>query len=178
MRVYPEDPHSWINKEEAAAEQPALTALHAELLLPLQVRQELLGFLSLGPKLSEEPYSPSDVRLLSSVAAQTALALENGRLNPPFLVRANGRVERLSDGGPVVGLIPLAAYSTFETTLRAGDRLVGYTDGISEAMNRADNEWSEELLLEAIVACDGQSARDTIETLLRAADAFVAGPSG
>ena len=37
----------------------------------------LLGILSLGPKRSEEPYSPSDVRLLQSVAAQTAIALEN-----------------------------------------------------------------------------------------------------
>jgi len=40
----------------------------------------LLGILSLGPKRSEEPYSPSDVRLLQSVAAQTAIALENSQL--------------------------------------------------------------------------------------------------
>ena len=42
------------------------------LLLPLAVKDTLLGILSLGPKRSEEPYSPSDLRLLQSVAAQTA----------------------------------------------------------------------------------------------------------
>jgi sigma-B regulation protein RsbU (phosphoserine phosphatase) len=36
--------------------------------------------MSLGPKQSEEPFSPTDLRLLDSVAAQTGLALENGRL--------------------------------------------------------------------------------------------------
>src|SRR5206468_5612241 len=36
--------------------------------------------MSLGPKQSEEPYSGTDIRLLDSVAAQTGLALENGRL--------------------------------------------------------------------------------------------------
>jgi sigma-B regulation protein RsbU (phosphoserine phosphatase) len=50
------------------------------LLLPVGTKQNLLGILSLGPKLSEEPYSSSDVQLLRSVAAQTGLALENSRL--------------------------------------------------------------------------------------------------
>ena len=51
-----------------------------ELLLPLASRDKLLGILSLGPKQSEEPYSPSDLQLLQSVAAQTGLALENSLL--------------------------------------------------------------------------------------------------
>ena len=38
------------------------------------------GVISLSPKRSEEPYSPNDLRLLKSVAAQTGLALENSRL--------------------------------------------------------------------------------------------------
>src|SRR5262249_8136246 len=47
-------------------------------------RKELLGFISLGPKRSEEPYSPSDAKLLRTVAAQTGLALENTRLSEAF----------------------------------------------------------------------------------------------
>jgi phosphoserine phosphatase RsbU/P len=39
-----------------------------------------LGFISLSPKRSEEPYSGADLRLLGSVAVQTGLALENARL--------------------------------------------------------------------------------------------------
>lgn len=53
----------------------------AQLLLPLPSRKEILGFISLGPKKSEEPYSPSDTNLLRTVAAQTGLALENTRLS-------------------------------------------------------------------------------------------------
>lgn len=47
-----------------------------ELLLPLPGRTRLLGAMALGPKRSEAPYTPSDVRLLESVAVQTGLGLE------------------------------------------------------------------------------------------------------
>jgi sigma-B regulation protein RsbU (phosphoserine phosphatase) len=53
----------------------------AQLLLPLTGHKELLGFIGLGPKKSEEPYSRSDTNLLKTVAAQTGLALENARLS-------------------------------------------------------------------------------------------------
>jgi sigma-B regulation protein RsbU (phosphoserine phosphatase) len=77
-RVYLNRPDSWTAQDLADRKQ--LEQLQTELLLPLAVKDRLLGFLSLGPKLSEEPYSPSDVQLLQSVAAQTGLALENTRL--------------------------------------------------------------------------------------------------
>src|SRR6201999_1683599 len=47
---------------------------------PLPGRSNLIGVMALGPKLSEEPYSRSDRRLLSSVALQTGLAIENSAL--------------------------------------------------------------------------------------------------
>jgi len=55
--------------------------LGAELLLPLASRKELLGFIGLGPKRSEEPYSASDASLLKTVATQTGMALENTLLS-------------------------------------------------------------------------------------------------
>src|SRR5262249_42391510 len=73
---------SWLYHEEDVddREREKLAKLGSELLLPLAVRDKLLGFISLGPKKSEEPYTGSDVRLLKSVAAQTGLALENADL--------------------------------------------------------------------------------------------------
>lgn len=53
---------------------------NAELKLPLESGSRRLGWLILGPRRSEEPYSRSDIRLLETVAAQTALALDNARL--------------------------------------------------------------------------------------------------
>jgi sigma-B regulation protein RsbU (phosphoserine phosphatase) len=81
-RIYLDDPESWINRdgEITSEERSRLTELETELLLPLNSRDRLLGFISLGHKLSEEPYSGADLRLLKSVAAQTGLALENAQL--------------------------------------------------------------------------------------------------
>ena len=81
-RVFLNDLQSWLYREEGIGdkERGELATLQSELLLPLAVRDKLLGFISLGAKRSEEPYTGSDVRLLKSVAAQTGLALENANL--------------------------------------------------------------------------------------------------
>jgi sigma-B regulation protein RsbU (phosphoserine phosphatase) len=67
--------------EDPGDERQALEKIDAQLLLPLASRKELLGFIALGPKRSEEPYSASDANLLRTVAMQTGLALENTRLS-------------------------------------------------------------------------------------------------
>jgi sigma-B regulation protein RsbU (phosphoserine phosphatase) len=81
-RVFLNDLDSWVYREQTIGdeERRKLASLQSELLLPLAVRDKLLGFISLGPKRSEEPYTGSDVRLLKYVAAQTGLALENANL--------------------------------------------------------------------------------------------------
>jgi len=70
---------SWVRLADED-ERASLERLQPELLLPLALNEKVLGIISLGPKQSEEPYSSTDIRLLDSVAAQTGLALENGRL--------------------------------------------------------------------------------------------------
>ena len=57
---------------------------------------------------------------------------------------------RLEDGGPVIGMLPstLVNYSQGEIDLRSGDMIVGFTDGISEAMNLNEEEWGEDSMLE------------------------------
>ena len=62
-------------------ELPVFTALEPECLVPILGRKAgLIGLLLLGPRLSEEPYSGEDKRLLDSVAGQAGMALENIRL--------------------------------------------------------------------------------------------------
>jgi phosphoserine phosphatase RsbU/P len=78
-RVFREHPDPWLALA-APGEVSVLDGLEAELLLPLPGRSNLIGVMALGPKLSEEPYSRSDRRLLSSVALQTGLAIENSAL--------------------------------------------------------------------------------------------------
>jgi len=295
-----------------------LEPLHPELLLPLASRKELLGFISLGPKKSEEAYSPSDVNLLRTVAAQTGLALENARLseaiahetaqrellnreieiarevqqrlfpqsmpevpaleygghcrpargvggdyydflalstgrlglaigdvsgkgvpaallmaslqasvrgqsqsgsgnvaelianvnrlvcdaspenryatffyaqfdpgsrrlvytnaghNPPMVLRGD-QVIRLEEGGPPVGLFRFSPYVQAEVQLEAGDLLVLFTDGISEAENPAQEEWGEDALEATARANLTAPPSDMITRIMEAADGFAAG---
>ncbi|HNY39615.1 MAG TPA: SpoIIE family protein phosphatase [Bryobacteraceae bacterium] len=69
-----------VPRVELALSPMATTAEGVELELPLEAGGRNLGWLRLGPKKSEEPFSGSDRKLLESVAVQTALALENHRL--------------------------------------------------------------------------------------------------
>jgi sigma-B regulation protein RsbU (phosphoserine phosphatase) len=70
---------------------------------------------------------------------------------PPILLRADGSVERLTSGGAVLGVFASGAYEQAETPLRSGDRLVLYTDGITEARNGADEEFGEDRLVSLAV---------------------------
>jgi sigma-B regulation protein RsbU (phosphoserine phosphatase) len=84
------NPESWVQLADRE-ERAALEDLKPELLLPLSLNEKVLGIMSLGPKQSEEPFSPTDLRLLDSVAAQTGLALENGRLTEAIKVEVRAR---------------------------------------------------------------------------------------
>jgi sigma-B regulation protein RsbU (phosphoserine phosphatase) len=64
------------------------------------------------------------------------LTYTNAGHYPPILMKANGRVERLGAGGPVLGIFPAADYEQAQVAIETGDRLVLYTDGISEATPR------------------------------------------
>jgi len=323
-RIYLDDPDSWVYRDAnvTAEERNKLAQLQAELLLPLNAPDKLLGFISLGAKRSEEPYSGTDVRLLKSVATQTGLALENARLmsaiaeevaqrerlnreveiarevqerlfpqtlppiagvtyagacrpalgvggdyydflalpegqlgiavgdvsgkgiaaalmmaslqaslrgeatrapenlaalvanvnrlvyeasssnryatffyaqynpmsrlltyvnaghNPPILFHRNGGswdVNRLEAGGTVVGLLANFPYEQAALKIEPGDVLIAFTDGISEAMNHADEEWGENKLIETVSSCAALAPAEIIARIMQDADTFVSG---
>ena len=106
------------------------------------------------------------------------LTYVNAGHNPPMLFRhadGGGEALRLDVGGPVVGLMEECSYRQASVTLGAGDLLVAYTDGISEAMNAADEEWGEDRLMDAVRPNRAEAARTLIDRLMVSADAFVAG---
>ena len=79
-RIYFDDPQSWVHGT-SEFEKSALKSLETQVLLPLSLDSRLLGVISLGSKRSEIPYSKADLQLLSAVASQTGLALENAHLS-------------------------------------------------------------------------------------------------
>ncbi|MBL8208987.1 MAG: SpoIIE family protein phosphatase, partial [Blastocatellia bacterium] len=70
-----------------------LREVKTTLLLPLLAKDELLGVLSLGPRLGDLPFSREDKRLLLSVTGPTTFALENARLIDRMLAEARRRQE-------------------------------------------------------------------------------------
>jgi sigma-B regulation protein RsbU (phosphoserine phosphatase) len=315
LPVYLDEPGSWAYRIDGT-ESALLRDLQIQLLVPLTRRSEMLGFLTLGPKISEAPYSPTDMQLLQSVASQTGFAIENSRLssaiavetaqrevlnrelaiarevqerlfpqqcpsipgvelvgvcrparevggdyydfftlpqdvlaiaigdvsgkgvpasllmaslqaslrgqtlagaanidrlmsnvnslvyaassvnryatffyaqyqpdrrlltyvnaghNPPILLHRNLDVTRLEAGGPPVGLLPEASYAGASVEVEPGDLLLLFTDGISEAMNAADEEWDEERMLCALKNSFAAKPASIASALFLAADEF------
>ena len=111
-------------------------------------------------------------------AGSRVLNYVNAGHNPPMVFRqtgGGGEIIRLDTGGPVIGLMEECCYRQGRIALEAGDVLVAYTDGISEAMNAHDDEWGEERLMNAVRAKGPIPARTLIDRLMASADAFVAG---
>ncbi len=73
----------------------------------------------------------------------------NAGHNPPFLLSASGELKRLSEGGLILGVLNTAVpYQESSVELNKGDVLLLFTDGVSEAMNAADEDFTEERLQE------------------------------
>ncbi len=321
-RVYFDDPQSWVHGV-GDREQADLQRLRAQVLLPIMQKSRLLAIISLGPKKSEAPYSREDLQLLSAVASQAGLALENVRLtedvrqevaqrerlnreleiardvqqrlfpqtlpevkgldfagycrpafgvggdyydfirlddgclgiaigdvsgkgiaaalmmaslqaslrgqtikpcatlaemishinrlvfdasasnryatffyaqydpvtrllrycnaghNPPLLFRRTNGADtfyQLDEGGTVIGLFPDISYQETKIQVEPGDILIGYTDGVSEAMNVQEEEFGEARLGEIVRRCESRSASDMITCMLARVDAFT-GPA-
>jgi phosphoserine phosphatase RsbU/P len=95
--------------------------------------------------------------------------------NPPILVRASGAVEYLKATATVLGLFEEWDCSVAELKLAAGDVLVIYTDGISEASPNEEDEFGEQRLIDA--ARDGRerSADEILEAIISEVQAFSRG---
>jgi phosphoserine phosphatase RsbU/P len=93
------------------------------------------------------------------------LTYTNAGHNPPLVVCADGSFVRLATGGTVTGIFGEAAYDEGAIVLEPGDRLVLFTDGITEARSAAGAEFEEEGLLHVVIprrAADAQTLVDAI----------------
>ena len=80
-----------------------------------------------------------------------SLTYANAGHFPPVLVRADGTAERLTCGGPVLGVIADAPYEQGQVAISSRDRIVCFTDGITEARTAADEEFGEARLIAAAI---------------------------
>jgi sigma-B regulation protein RsbU (phosphoserine phosphatase) len=94
--------------------------------------------------------------------------------NPPLLLRAGGAIEALSPCGPALALLPSVAYRPRTIGLAQGDRIILYTDGITEASNAALEQFGEDRLQTAFHDLGCVSAEEIVRSILRHVDDFVA----
>ncbi len=94
------------------------------------------------------------------------VAFCNAGHNPPYVLRADGAVEPLAQtGGMVVGLFESAAYEAGHIVLGPGDGVFAYTDGVTEACNAAEEEFSPARLLLCLARCGRLGLDDVIRTV-------------
>jgi sigma-B regulation protein RsbU (phosphoserine phosphatase) len=95
--------------------------------------------------------------------------------NPPFVVRRDGSHERLSEGGGILGVFVGQSFSAGAVQLGSGDRLVLFTDGVTEACSDGGEEFGDGRLLEVIRENRGSSASEIQKKVLQAASEFSRG---
>jgi sigma-B regulation protein RsbU (phosphoserine phosphatase) len=100
----------------------------------------------------------------------------NAGHNAPILARADGSVVRLAEGGPAISrLFRDEPYVDSEIELRAGDRLVLFTDGASEARDPSGEMFGETQLEQLVASAKDGSARDLQDTIVDAVTRFSRG---
>jgi serine phosphatase RsbU (regulator of sigma subunit) len=97
----------------------------------------------------------------------------NAGHNQPLLFRSDGRIERLGEGGLILGFQPDVHYDQQTVTIRPGEVAVLYTDGITEAADPtsemvADDLFGVERLVDIIQANLDNSARQIQSAILEA----------
>jgi len=158
----------------------------ALLMVNLQARMQLLA---------EHPGGPAEMVSLLNRAMATAcpdnrfvtfflgeidpatgnLAFCNAGHDPPLLVRAGGQLESLEGGGPVLGILPRLEYQPQASRLEPGDTVVVYTDGVTEAVNPAGEEFGRERLAELLVGLRARPVNEIIPAINEELRRFEAG---
>lgn len=94
------------------------------------------------------------------------LTYANAGHNPPLLLRAGSNdFVRLMPTGVALGAASDQAYGEAQVTILPGDLLVLYTDGVTEAINSKDEEFSEAKLMETILRVRGRPSQEIIREI-------------
>jgi len=104
------------------------------------------------------------------------VSFANAGHNPPILIHRNGSVDRLDSAGLVLGVAPDWKYVGGTYRLEAGDRLVCFTDGISEAENPSREQFGEVRLLDTIRRHQDATADALVQAVSDAVAQWLAGP--
>jgi sigma-B regulation protein RsbU (phosphoserine phosphatase) len=98
----------------------------------------------------------------------------NAGHNPPMVVGKQG-VRRLEAGGPVIGLLEFAPYQQEVVQLAPGDTVVVFSDGVSEALSKAGEEFGDGRLQAAVENVGDLTAAALVDRVIGAVRTFARG---
>lgn len=99
----------------------------------------------------------------------------NAGHNPPLLVRKDGEVELLTEGGIVLGLFEGLSYDAASVEMRPGDTLLAYSDGVTETWSPEGDEFGEDKLTALVVERRDLDAQALQDAIFREIERFEAG---
>ena len=108
-------------------------------------------------------------------AAENRLIYASAGHCPPLLLRRLGEAIPLKEGGTPLGILPGNEYADTEVQLEAGDRLILYTDGLTEAMNAEEEQFGEPRLVELGKRNTALGAAELLEVIRREVSGFSGG---
>jgi sigma-B regulation protein RsbU (phosphoserine phosphatase) len=98
---------------------------------------------------------------------QKRLQYTNAGHNYPLVIRGDGSVSRLREGGLILGVMEDSSYQEASVGVDPGDLLVFYTDGVTEAGDTSEQEYGESRLLDAIRRSPGRRAQEIVDEVRR-----------
>lgn len=100
------------------------------------------------------------------------LTFTNAGHNPPILMRRDGECVRLEDGGRVIGAFTDSNYTQGRIKFYEGDKLLLFTDGVTETRNASGEEFGEERLQELVGSYRGRNAAELRTLILKQVTEF------
>jgi sigma-B regulation protein RsbU (phosphoserine phosphatase) len=102
------------------------------------------------------------------------LTYANAGHNPPLIISTGEKPEWLNVTPQVMlGVLDDAGYKTQIATLKPGDRLILYTDGVTEAMDHENNLYSNDRLIRTLETEKSDSAQELVENIILSVREFV-----
>ena len=117
---------------------------------------------------------PLSTLFVARLSKQGELDYTSAGHPPALLLRKNGQLELLSDGGPVLGAVPAAVFERGTVKLHGGDLLLACSDGILESFDEAEQEFGNMRLQTELRRAQGGSAEAVLFSVLGAVQDFAA----
>jgi sigma-B regulation protein RsbU (phosphoserine phosphatase) len=102
-----------------------------------------------------------------------AFEYSNGGHNPPYLISVDGKVSQLDNiGGLMIGAMKDAGYESNVIMIKPGESLIFYTDGVTEAFNKDEEEFQEKRLEDVLSNKKFLSSTDVVQQIFENVQTF------